>query len=99
MSGDLRGYLITLVHNGEIKLLLHSRMKPVHEVHAFAKRSDDGRYVGYVEHHINGGRQPEIETRSAGKFDTETEAFSAALDLAKQIEPSYENVSTPKTLR
>ena len=68
-------------------------MKPVHDVHAFAKRLADGRYDGYVEHHINGGRQLEVETKSAGKFDTESEAFSAALDLAKQIESSYGNVS------
>ena len=65
-----------------------NQTKPVHDVHAFAKRLDDGRYAGYVEHHINGGRQPEMTTESAGEFDTEAEAFGAALDLAKQIETS-----------
>lgn len=63
-------------------------VKPVHDTHAFAKRLDDGRYAGYIEHHINGGRRPKIETGWAGQFDSEAEAFSAALDLAKQIEMS-----------
>lgn len=67
-------------------------MKPVHEVHAFANQLCDGKYAGYIEHHINGGRQPEVETKSAGEFATEAEAFSAALDLAKQIEKSHEKV-------
>lgn len=67
-------------------------MKPVHDVHAFVKRLDEGRYEGYIEHHINGGRQSEIETESVGEFEKEADAFSAALELAKQIEKSYEKM-------
>ena len=69
---------------------MKNQIRPVHDVHAFVKRLDDGRYAGYIEHHIYGGRQPEMETESAGEFDTEAEAFSAALDRAKQIETSLD---------
>lgn len=62
-----------------------SQVKPVHEVDALVSRLNDGRWIGYVEHRINGGRNPECETHLAGHFDTEADAFSAALDLAKKI--------------
>lgn len=66
---------------------MSNQAKPVHEVDAHVVRLSDGRWSGYVEHRINGGRKLECDTHLAGYFDTEAEAFSAALDLAKKIEP------------
>lgn len=65
---------------------MSTQVKPIHEIDAHAVRLNNGRWSGYVEHRINGGRKPESETHLAGHFDTEAEAFSAALDLAKKIE-------------
>lgn len=62
------------------------QMKPVHEVDAHVRRLDNGKWLGYVEHRINGGRKPECDTHLAGYYDTEAEAFSAAVELAKKIE-------------
>lgn len=67
---------------------MFNQTKPVHEIDAHVMRLDDGKWSGYVEHRLNGGRIPECTTYQAGCFDTEAEAFSAALDLAKQIETS-----------
>jgi hypothetical protein len=68
-----------------------TQIKPVHEVDAHVVRLSDGRWSGYVDHRVNGGRQPECEIHEAGHFDTEAEAFSAALDLAKKIEQSRQS--------
>lgn len=64
---------------------MSNQMKPVHEIDAYAMRLDDGKWLGYVEHRLNGGRMPECATYQAGCFDTEAEAFSAALELAESI--------------
>ena len=65
---------------------MSNQAKPVHEVDPHVVRLNDGRWSGYVEHYINGGRKPECATHLAGYFDSEAEAFSAALGLAKKIE-------------
>lgn len=65
---------------------MSNRAKSVHEVDAHVVRTSDGRWSGYVEHRLNGGRMPECETHQAGCFDTEAEAFGAALELAQKIE-------------
>ena len=65
---------------------MSNQAKPVHEVDAHVVRLSDGKWSGYVEHRVHGGRQPECETHEAGHFDTQAEALSAALDLAKKIE-------------
>ena len=65
---------------------MSNRAKSVHEVDAHVVRLSDGRWSGYVEHRIHGGRKAECETHQAGHFDTEAEAFNAALGLAQKIE-------------
>lgn len=64
---------------------MYNYQKPVHEIDAHTKRLKDGKWVGFVEHKLNGGRKPEHWTFQAGCFDTEAEAFSAALELAEKI--------------
>ena len=69
----------------------------VHEANAMTIQLPDGRYAGYVEHRIYGGRQPEAEMIQAGTFDTEAEAFAAALDLSRKFEPRSKTIHSATT--
>ena len=57
------------------------RIGAVHDLQAFICKLPDGRHQDYIEHRINGGRQPETEALIAGVFDKDAEARAAAIDF------------------